>query len=75
MFLEAHFGEVELYIPEGGDEREQGEENNEPLLVVRLDEAEAHVDLLTLVSTSLSSLCTDALDYVILIFAGSDQRQ
>ena len=50
MFLEAHFGEVELYIPEGGDEREQGEENNEPLLLVRLDEAEAHVDLVTLVS-------------------------
>ena len=50
MFLEAHFGEVELYMPEGGDEREQGEENNEPLLLVRLDEAEAHVDLVTLVS-------------------------
>lgn len=56
MFLEAHFGEVEFHQPdeeeaEGeGEEREQGERSEEPSLLVRLDEADARIDLISLVS-------------------------
>lgn len=51
MFLEAHFGEVELHMPEEPTEGAQSEENPEPaLLVVRLDEADAVIDLMSLVS-------------------------
>lgn len=50
-FLEAHFGEVELHMPESEelDATEQGEEN-EPSLLVELDEANARVNLVSLVS-------------------------
>ncbi|KXN90836.1 Endoribonuclease YSH1 [Leucoagaricus sp. SymC.cos] len=53
MFLEAHFGEVEFHQPdeEGSDseEREAGERNDEePSLLVRLDEADARIDLISL---------------------------
>jgi len=50
-FLEAHFGDVELHMPEAGGEQEQGE-NNEPALIVRMDdsgETDAHINLVTLV--------------------------
>lgn len=55
MFLEAHFGEVEFHQPdeEGSDaeEKEQGERSDEePSLLVRLDEADARIDLISLVS-------------------------
>ncbi len=49
MFLEAHFGEVELHMPEETGEVEQGEDSHEPSLLVRLDEADALVNLLSLV--------------------------
>jgi len=50
MFLEAHFGEVELHMPDGSDEeREQGEDDNEASLLVRLDEADARINLVSLV--------------------------
>ncbi|CCM05716.1 uncharacterized protein FIBRA_07948 [Fibroporia radiculosa] len=52
MFLEAHFGEVELHMPEETDEPEQGEDAHEPSLLVRLDEADA---LINLVSMTVSS--------------------
>lgn len=45
MFLEAHFGEVELHFPE----EEQEGEGEEPSLLIRLDEADAQVNLATLV--------------------------
>ncbi|KAG6865517.1 endoribonuclease ysh1 [Blastosporella zonata] len=49
MFLEAHFGKVELHMPDADDpDQEQGEESNDPWLVVRLDEADAQINLLTL---------------------------
>jgi cleavage and polyadenylation specificity factor subunit 3 len=54
MFLEAHFGEVEFHQPDGSDseEREAGERNDEePSLLVRLDEADARIDLISLVSS------------------------
>ncbi|KAG6885161.1 endoribonuclease ysh1 [Termitomyces sp. T159_Od127] len=54
MFLEAHFGKVELHMPDVADdaEHEQGEESHDPWLIVRLDEADAQINLLTLEVTS-----------------------
>ena len=52
MFLEAHFGEVELHMPEVTAEPEQGEDSHEPSLLVRLDEANAVINLLTMVCMS-----------------------
>lgn len=52
MFLEAHFGEVELHMPDEEDaqELEQGEdEQHDPSLIVRLDEVAATINLLSLV--------------------------
>lgn len=51
MFLEAHFGEVELHMPEASDEEEQelGEDDKQPSLLVRLDDADAQISLITLV--------------------------
>ena len=49
-FLEAHFGDVELHMPEEGDEMEQGEDTHEPSLLVTLDEADAVINLLSMVS-------------------------
>jgi len=54
MFLEAHFGEVELHMPETSEEEpEQGEDHErEPSLLVQLDEAQARISLITLTVTS-----------------------
>ncbi|TFK44227.1 mRNA 3'-end-processing protein YSH1 [Crucibulum laeve] len=54
MFLEAHFGEVELHMPDGTEveEQEQGEDENEPSLLVRLDEADARINLLSMTVSS-----------------------
>lgn len=56
MFLEAHFGEVELHMPEDADEQEQeqGEDSHEAALLVRLDEADALINLVTLTVESTS---------------------
>ena len=50
MFLAAHFGgdEVELYIPDK-EEPETGEERSDPMIVIRLEEADAMINLVTLV--------------------------
>jgi cleavage and polyadenylation specificity factor subunit 3 len=51
MFLEAHFGDVELHMPEEvEDDPEQGEDSNEPSLLVSLDEADARINLISMVS-------------------------
>ncbi|KAF9501739.1 Metallo-hydrolase/oxidoreductase [Pleurotus eryngii] len=55
MFLEAHFGEVELHMPDPSEEDadgEQGEDGGEPSLLVNLDEADAQINLVTLEVTS-----------------------
>jgi len=52
-FLENHFGEVELHMPDeaGEDQHEQDEESNrDPALILRVDEADAYINLVTLVS-------------------------
>lgn len=56
MFLEAHFGEVELHMPEASDEDEQelGEDDKQPSLLVRLDDADAQISLITLVRLTIS---------------------
>ncbi|PCH43860.1 hypothetical protein WOLCODRAFT_104322 [Wolfiporia cocos MD-104 SS10] len=54
MFLEAHFGEVELHMPEDTDEPEQGEDSHEPSLLVRLDEADAVINLVSMTVESTS---------------------
>ena len=53
MFLEAHFGEVELHMPDEPPEGEQNEDEPAPALLVRLDEADAMINLMTMVSFSL----------------------
>jgi cleavage and polyadenylation specificity factor subunit 3 len=55
MFLEAHFGEVELHMPDQPEEEpEQGEDNsNEASLLVRLDEADARINLVSMVCFGL----------------------
>lgn len=47
MFLEAHF-EVELHMPEEMSDQD-GEVDDEPSLLVRLDEAEAKIGLISMV--------------------------
>ncbi|KAF8441526.1 beta-lactamase-like protein [Boletus edulis BED1] len=56
-FFEAHFGEVELHMPEeseqGEEEHEQGEDTSrDPALIVRVDDADAHINLVSLLVTS-----------------------
>ena len=70
MFLEAHFGEVELHMPDEEDaqELEQGEDDqHDPSLIVRMDEADASINLLTLVCPISLSLifvtCLIVVDY------------
>lgn len=62
MFLEAHFGDVELHMPEAAeDDAEQGEDNAEPSLLVSLDEAEAQINLVTMVCLFLAKYCYTTL--------------
>lgn len=57
MFLNAHFGEVELHMPDesgegdGSGSGSGGGGDNEPSLLVRLDEADAQINLVSLVNS------------------------
>ncbi|KAG8213672.1 beta-lactamase-like protein [Butyriboletus roseoflavus] len=56
-FFEAHFGEVELHMPEETEQDElenerEGEATHDPALIVRVDDADAHINLVSLVVTS-----------------------
>jgi hypothetical protein len=62
MFLEAHFGEVELHRPEELEETEHGEDNNEPSLLVRLDEAYARINLVSMVRLVRFAYCSTLAD-------------
>lgn len=62
MFLEAHFGEVELHMPAETDEHEQGEDAHSPALLVRLDEADAVIDLVTMVSSATPGVINERSD-------------
>jgi len=60
MFLEAHFGDVELHLPEepvstGAAEEEEPEEaRNTPALIVHVDESDAIINLQTMTVESLN---------------------
>jgi len=68
LFLEAHFGEVEYHMPDEEPETEEEElpSNGEPSFLIQLDDAEARINLLSMVRPSLSisylspRLCHDA---------------
>ncbi|KAI0743756.1 beta-lactamase-like protein [Daedaleopsis nitida] len=64
-FLEAHFGEVELHMPEDGDEMEQGEDAQGPSLLVTLDEADAVINLTTMTVTSSSDVLRRRVEAVL----------
>lgn len=58
MFLVAHFGtdEVELHIPDpDDDEPEQGEDARDAIILIRLDEADALINLTTMVGSNCDS--------------------
>jgi cleavage and polyadenylation specificity factor subunit 3 len=51
LFFEAHFGEVELHMPETSkEELELGEDDNEPSLLVTVDDSIACINLVSMVS-------------------------
>ncbi|KAJ7346591.1 beta-lactamase-like protein [Mycena albidolilacea] len=65
-FLEAHFGEVELHMPdESQEEPEQGEDDNEPSLLVRLDEAVAQINLVALTVASSNEALKKRVEVVL----------
>ncbi|OBZ68081.1 Endoribonuclease YSH1 [Grifola frondosa] len=64
-FLEAHFGEAELHMPEETDEPEQGEDSHEPSLLVRLDEADALINLLSMTVTSTNEALKKRVEAVL----------
>ncbi|KAF5393339.1 hypothetical protein D9757_000563 [Collybiopsis confluens] len=65
-FLEAHFGEVELHIPDEMDESEQGEDEHDvPSLFVQLDEADATINLVTLNVSSNSETLKKRVESVL----------
>lgn len=52
MFLEAHFGDVELHMPDEV-EYDQDEQGHEPSLLISLDEADARINLISMVDPNL----------------------
>ena len=54
MFLEAHFGDVEYHMPdeEMGAEGEEPTPQGEPSFLIQLDDAEARINLLSMVTSS-----------------------
>lgn len=50
MFLEAHFGEIELHMPDDamGAEKSDQDEEDEPAFLLNLDEGDARINLLTM---------------------------
>ncbi|KAI6046150.1 beta-lactamase-like protein [Pisolithus marmoratus] len=69
-FLENHFGEVELHMPDATGEdqhdHEQDEDSNrDPALILRVDEADAHINLVTLVVTCTSAMLRKRIEAVL----------
>ena len=58
LFLEAHFGEVEYHMPDEdlASEQEESTSQGEPSFLIQLDDAEARINLLSMVRPSLSNL-------------------
>jgi cleavage and polyadenylation specificity factor subunit 3 len=55
LFLEAHFGEVEYHMPDEESETEEEEltSHGEPSFLIQLDDADARINLLSMVRPSL----------------------
>ena len=49
LFFEAHFGEVELHMPETNTEEPRTDEGAEPLLLVTVDDSIAEINLVSMV--------------------------
>ncbi|KAG1777751.1 beta-lactamase-like protein [Suillus placidus] len=70
-FLDAHFGDVELHMPEVGGEGDQDQdqgEKSEPALIVRMDdsgESDAHINLVTLAVSCLSDTVRKRVEAVL----------
>ncbi|KIM69328.1 hypothetical protein SCLCIDRAFT_19933 [Scleroderma citrinum Foug A] len=67
-FLENHFGEVELHMPDesGEDQHEQDEESNrDPALIIRVDEADAYINLVTLAVTCANEVLRKRIEVVL----------
>lgn len=67
-FLENHFGEVELHMPDeaGEDQHEQDEESNrDPALILRVDEADAYINLVTLTVTCANEVLRKRIEAVL----------
>jgi cleavage and polyadenylation specificity factor subunit 3 len=75
MFLEAHFGDVELYIPDDGvPDAEEGAEELGPTLAINLDDAEAVIHLETMVGR-LHAICIHtAYSFVLQTVSSSDDN-
>ena len=59
MFLESHFGDIELHTGHDLDPKPEHEGlSNGPRLIIKVDGTDACVDLLTLVSTVIKSSST-----------------
>ncbi|KAH8119337.1 Metallo-hydrolase/oxidoreductase [Phellopilus nigrolimitatus] len=68
MFLEAHFGEVELHMPEGSQDPTSGKDDavtDPPGLLIQLDEAGAFINLVTMTVESSSESLKKRIEAVL----------
>ena len=49
LFLEAHFGDIEFHMPDEMDGEPQDEHDSEPSFIIRSEEADAKINLVSLV--------------------------
>jgi len=66
LFFEAHFGEVELHMPEtSNEEPELGEDDNEPSLLVTVDDSIACINLVSMTITSTNETLRKRVEAVL----------
>jgi len=67
MFLESHFGEVHMNVPEPAKGHEQGQDevSPEPVLLIRLDEADALVHLRSMTVSSANETLRKRVESVV----------
>ncbi|KAF8893375.1 Metallo-hydrolase/oxidoreductase [Infundibulicybe gibba] len=65
MFFEAHFGEVELHMPDADVPDAEDHSTDEPSFLVRLDEADARINLLSLTVTSSNEVLKKRVEAVL----------
>ena len=74
MFLEAHFGDVEYHMPDEdmGVEQEEPTSRGEPSFLIQLDDAEARINLLSMVTFSPNHLFFLLIKYVQTVDSSSE---